>query len=152
MNFPRKDNDDVAGKKPLIAVRVIFLIIDIICCLMTVSMIFLVATNGNVEKMTAPYGKESSGYLQYDPYGEVTQEDVRIAIVPYGEENLEEDVPFFLFVLFGKEILEDIRIAEVCGIVIAALSFCISAFVLMHSFGDARKAWKTKKIHSCFYV
>ena len=143
VDFPCQD--DVTGKKPLIAVRVIFLILDIICCLLTVSMIFLVATNGNVEKMTAPYGKESSGYLQYDPYGEETQEDVRIDIVPYGEENLE-DVPFFLFVLFGKEILEDIRIAEICGIVIAALSFCISAMLLMHSFVDARKAWK--KIHS----
>ena len=74
---------------------------------------------------------------------------MRIVIVPYGEEeNLEEDVPFFLFVLFGKEISGYIRIAEVCGIVIAALSFCISAFLLMHSFGDARKAWKKKKIHS----
>ena len=112
-------------------------------------MIFLVATNGNVNKMP---GKESFGYLQYDPYGEETQFDEMIAIVPYGEET-SEDVPFFLFVLFGKEIAKDIRIAEVCGIVIAALSFCISAMLLMHSFVDARKAWK--KIDSskcCFYV
>ena len=150
VDFPRQD--DVAGKKPSMAVRVIFLIIDIICCLLTVSMIFLVATNGNV-----PYGKESLGDVQYVHYGEETQEDVRIDIVPYGEENLE-DVPFFLLVLFGKEILEDIRIAEICGIVVAALSFCISAFPLILSFVYVRKAWK--KIHSdssvytkcCFYV
>ena len=118
-------------------------------------MLFLVATNGNVRKFPVPYGKESLGnfqYVPYVPYGEETQEDVRIAIVPYGEGTLE-NVPFFLFVLFGKEIFEDIRIAQVCGIVVAALSFCMSAFLLIQSFGDARKAWK--KIHSskcCFYV
>ena len=109
-------------------------------------MIFLVATNGN------PYGKESLGEVQYVHDGEEAQEDVRIDIVPYGEET-SEDVPFFLFVLFGNEILQVIRIAEVCGIAVLALSFCISAFLLMHSFVDARKAWK--KIDSskcCFYV
>ena len=110
-------------------------------------MIFLVATNGNVSKMP---GKESFGYLQY--VAESQEEDVRIDIVPYGEET-SEDVPFFLFLLFGNEILQVIRIAEVCGIAVLALSFCISAFLLMHSFVDARKAWK--KIDSskcCFYV
>ena len=143
---------DVAEKKPSMAVKVSCLIFDIICCLLTFSMIFLVATNGNVNKMP---GKESFGYLQY--VAESQEEDVRIDIVPYGEET-SEDVPFFLFVLFGKEISRDIKIAEVCGIAATALSFCISAFLLMHSFVDARKAWK--KIHSsvykkskcCFYV
>ena len=89
VDLPRQD--DVAEKKPSMKVKVSCLIIDIICCLLTFSMIFLVATNCNVSKMP---GKESFGYLQYVPDGEETQFDERIAIVPYGEET-SEDFSFF---------------------------------------------------------
>ena len=88
---------DVAEKRPRIAFKATCLIIDILCCIISVALMFLVATQGN--------------FPEYPEF-----EDVKIGVV---------------FAIAGT-----------------AISFVISAGVLILSVVDLRKACKKKKINT----
>ena len=57
---------------------------------------------------------------------------------------------------YCKDILDDVRIFIVIGIIAAAVSFVASALILIFDFVDVRHAWKKIQTSAytklCFYV